>query len=331
MANWITQQEGIIDHSKLANFQGTQPSRVLLPMVIHSFQLTHLEFLRQIRELTADGRLDRQLDMQYGEVGLSKAATGGSGYRTPKIINDTRTIQLHETFLSYQWCICYAVYVLYLETIDYPLMNAIAGYQKYNVSQTEIDQAIELFAYARKLIVYFEVWDKEEMPNPEKYLAERRNYIEQTNIFFTESMKFILCHEFVHAKKHISNLPEAGCDSCYKDMEYEADNEAIDLILWGTPPDRRFIVDIGILFGLLSMFYFDDVTSGKKHPNLEDRLTNAIERLHLSERSEVWAFACVGLELWDNQFDQKFNWSEKGKISYREMYYNIVGQIKKKQ
>lgn len=330
MANWITQKEGIIDHSDRAAFKGTQPVRVLVHMIVASFQHTHLGFLREIMKLTEEGLLNKQLDMQYSEDPISMAATGGRGYRTPKIVNATRTIQLHETFLSYQWCICYSIYVLYLETIDYPLMNEIAGYQKYPVSSEKIAQAKTVFDYARQLIVFFDRWDKDELPNPEKYLAENRDYIEQTNIFFTESMKFILCHEFVHAKKHLPDLPDPSCDSCYKDMEYEADNEAIDLLLWGTPPEKRFIVDIGIVLGLLSMFYFDAETSGKKHPNLEDRLTNAIERLQISEKSEVWAFACIGIELWDGQFDQRFNWSGKGNISYREMYHRIVGQIKER-
>jgi hypothetical protein len=328
MANWITQQEGIIDHSKLATFQGTQPARVLLPMVVHLFQHTNKDFFREIEKMTQSGLLDPRLDMQYGEVGLSMAATAGRGYWTPKIINATRTIQLHETFLSYQWCICYAIFVVFLETIDFPMMNEIAGYDKYLVSAEELERALGMFDYGRQLIVYYDPWNKDEMPNPERYMAEKRDFIEQTNIFFTESMKFILGHEVIHAKKHLPNLPDPACDDCYKDMEYEADLEAIDLILSGTSADRRFIVEIGIVLGLLSMFYFAGETSGKRHPRVEDRLGHAIARLNIAPDSQVWGFACVGLELWDRQFNHAFDWAGKGQVSYQEMFERIVGQIK---
>jgi hypothetical protein len=143
-------------------------------------------------------------------------------------------------------------------------------------------------------------------------------------------MKFIMCHEYIHAKKHLDNEPDSSCEDCFRDMEYEADNEAIALLLKGTTPDYKFALDISIVLGIVSMFFFSSTTTGKKHPNAEDRLTNALERLDIDEENRAWAFACVGLKLWDEQFNLQFNWNGKGELSYKTLYYNIVNQIKEK-
>lgn len=170
---------------------------------------------------------------------------------------------------------------------------------------------------------------KDLLPNPERYNAVDRTYIEQTNILFTEGIKFILCHEVAHAKKHLDNLPDQDCPSCFQEMEYDADNEAIDNILHGAN-GNEFILELGVVIGILSMIFFRSTTSGTKHPNVEDRLTNALNRMKANEDSIVWAFACIGLELWDEQFDLKFDWKAKGTITFRDLYFSIVEQIKSK-
>lgn len=327
MDKWLWQETGTIDHVERGNFPGTQPIRVLTHVTIHFFQNTHNAFFDEIVELVNQGKLDKQLDLQYGEVSIE---IGPGNYRTPRINNVTRTIQIHETFLSYQWCITYAIYTLYIETIDYPKVNAEVGYTLKQISPEKIEKAKEVSNYARFLIKHFDKWDKDELPNPERYSAANRDYIEQSNIFFTEGMKFILCHELAHAKKHLDSLPDGSCISCFQEMEYEADNEAIDNILLGAGKEGKFIAEIGIIFGILSMIFFRSTTTGIKHPNVEDRLTNALIRMNAGEDSIAWAFACVGLELWDEQFDLKFDWAAKGKITFKALYFSIIDQMKSK-
>lgn len=328
MDEWLWQTEGIIDHGKRANFPGSQPVRVLTHVTIGFFQNTHQEFFDEIVELVKKGKLDNHLDLENGEEGLSMY---NGKYRTPKIYNASRKIYLHETFLSYQWCITYAIYTLFLEKIDYPRCNEIAGYKRYKVTPEKITKAKEVFDYARSIIPYFNEWDKDSLPNPERYPATERNYIEQANVFFTESIKFILCHELAHAKKHLDNLPDESCESCFLEMEFEADNYAIDTILKGATQANRFVLEIGIVLGILSMLFFRSITSGKKHPNVEDRITNALERMGAASDSQAWAFACIGLELWDEQFEHYFDWTGKGNMSYKELYNKIVEQIKSQQ
>lgn len=325
---WLWQKTGIIDHGKRVKLHGTQPIRALTAMTVHSFINTHPNFSTEIKTLIKNGKLADKLDIQYGEDAIEIEP---GKYRTPSIRIKDRTIQLHETFLSYQWCITYAIYTLYVETIDYPKINEQNGYEVYSISQEKIEKAKDLFSYAKSLVKYFSEWDKDEYPNPERYPAENRDYVEQSNIYCTEGIKFILCHEFAHAEKHLDALPDSDCLSCFQDMEFEADNEAIDNILRGTSKEKKFIVEIAIVMGVISMIFFRSTTSGQKHPNVEDRLTNALERMAVDDNSRAWAFACVALELWDDQFNLQFDWKAKGTVTYKQLYFNTVAQIKAKQ
>ena len=85
------------------------------------------------------------------------------------------------------------------------------------------------------------------------------------------------------------------------------------IIFYCAGQNSKFIAEVGIVMGILSMIFFRSNTTGKKHPNVEDRLTNALERMHASEDSFAWAFACVGLELWDEQFELHLDWKSKEK------------------
>lgn len=322
---WLWQTTGVIDHGVGFNYPGTQPIRVLLHVTIHYFQNTHVGFLNEIKLLIKENKLDSELDIQFGEVPIEIEL---GRYRTPRIHGGK--IQIHETFLSYQWAVSYAIYVLFLELIDYPKINSNVGFVKYKVTEEKIENAKKLFDYAKLLIKHFESWDKDLLPNPERYQAEERNYVEQSSMFFTESIKFILCHEFAHAKKHMDNLPDESCNSCFQEIENEADNIAIDNIMQGDILREKIIVEVGIVLGILSMIFFRSTTTGIKHPNVEDRLTNALIRMGALPNSDVWAIACIGLELWDKQFNLSLDWTQSGQ-NYKDLYYSIIEQIKSRK
>ena len=211
------------------------------------------------------------------------------------------------------------------------------GKTTHPISEENIQEAKEVFEYARSLIVHFEVWDKDKLPNPEIYLAEKRAYVEQTNVYYTEAVKFILCHEFTHIKYHVEQLDKVTTDSHFMQFEIEADDNAIDMMKKGisemeTPLTiaKRLAIENGIIFGILSMFFFSSSTEGKRHPNTEDRLTNALEKLELKDNPFAWGIACIGLSIWDEQFGLNFEWS-KEPITFKEQYYLLIRQIKERK
>ncbi|MCK8495912.1 hypothetical protein M0L20_28860 [Spirosoma sp. RP8] len=295
------------------------------------FRNTNNSFYRDLAEQVLNGKLNNKLNLLFGEEPIN---IGDGKLRTPRINTTTRRIELHETFLSYLWSCTYAVFINYVECVDYPTINKAAGREVYAVSQEKIDLANEMFNYARYLIVDFRSWDKEHLPNPEVYQAEDRNYVEQTNIYYTEAVKFILCHEFVHVKHHLDFIDNETSDSIFLLYEQEADDNAIDMMKAGMPtPDsptnvgHKLAIELGVIFGILSMFFFKASSQASRHPCTEDRLTNALERLELNKDHVAWGIACVGLRMWDDQFGLHFNWTDEP-LSYRDQYFDIVSQIK---
>lgn len=331
--SWISQKEGIINHHRETDF-GSQPIRVLHWVLIYMFQNTNSTFFSELQDEIKLGKIDREIDLVYGEEAICRP---DGNFNTPRANGVTRKIELHETFLSYLWCCTYSIYVTFLETIDFPLCNKNAGREIYPVSEENTEKASEMFDYARQLIIHFSTWNKDEMPNPEILLAEKRDYVEQTNCFYTEAMKFILCHEYTHLKHHFDKIDCKTSISSYLEYEMEADNNAIDKIKAGlsnapTPlaESHRLAAEIGVVIGILSIFFFKATTEGIKHPNSEDRLTNALERLDLIRNEEAWAIACVGLKFWDNQFGHHFVWGDNN-VSNKDKYYAIIEQIKSRQ
>ncbi|MBK8736141.1 MAG: hypothetical protein IPL98_09645 [Saprospiraceae bacterium] len=199
------------------------------------------------------------------------------------------------------------------------------------MNEDEIIKANDLFNYGRRIVVDFETWDKDKLPNPEIYLAENCDYVEQTNMYYTEVVKFILCHEFIHIEKqHIDAvLSRKHSDEEITKLEVEADAKAIDLIKEGMEPGREFISECGIVIGILILFFLNNSTKQYQHPDLEVRLIKAIKDLNISDDHFVWGITCVGLKLWDQQFDLKLEWNEED--DEKQRFDSIIDQIKRRK
>jgi len=323
MNSWVFQKKGMINRYNPDVHPGTQPVRIVHHMLTYMFAHSYLGFLDELKKEIEDGKLNPEIDLVFAE----EAIRHDHGYHTPRASKETRAIQLHETFLSFLWCVTYSVYVLYLETIDFPAINVLTGYDKYPVSDKEIELAKEVFEYGKSLIAYYSPWNKDNLPNPELFLAEKRTYPEQTNLFYTDAVKFILAHEYTHLKSHIDYIDENTPESYYLKFEYEADDTAIKNSLKGATPASVYAVCGGIVIGILSMLFFKATTTGEKHPNTEDRLTNALKQLPDVENELTWGLACIGLELWEAQFELNFEKPVDLK-SKKEQYYHYIEQIK---
>lgn len=322
---WHFQKEGVINHYNPNIDFGTQPIRVLNHMLGLMFANTHSEFHKELFEEIDKGVFRKGVFPVLGEEALRK---DNGNFRTP-ILDEQKNVIINETFLSYLWGVTYSVYALFLETIDFPQINNHYGYTEHPIRQENIDKAHLLFNYAKSLIQVFEKWDKEALPNPEMYSANAsdRTYIEQSNTFYTEAVKFILCHEFTHAQRHIEKIGKDLPVSHYLEFEKEADENAVILLKIGMINNlNQIAVEIGIVIAVLSMFFFRKTTTGIKHPNSEDRLTSVLESLQLSESHSAWGIACIGLKLWDDQFGQNLEWETE--TTHKNLYYNIAGQIK---
>lgn len=318
--DWIFQNTGLINRFNPNIHKGEQPIRVLHHMNIWMFQNTHPNFPNELSLAFDKNGLSKTVDIVYGE----------NKVKGPFIRVQNKRIVLQETFLSYLWCVTHSIYVIYVLKIEQPKINQRAGKEFYSKNEEDLNNAEELFEYAKSLISTYAKWDKKSQPNPEIYLAEKRDLIEQPNCFYTEAVKFILCHEYTHGIKHLDvlNSGEEVELSGYINFEKEADSDAIDLMLKGIFPNKinELPIQIGITIGLLSMFFFKATTENKIHPNTEDRLVDALEQMEISDNHYAWGIALVGLRLWDEQFGLDFKWTIDK--TDKEQFYDLIEQIK---
>ncbi len=322
--NWVFQQNGVINRHLPKKQLGNQPVRVLHNIVLYMFVHENDEFHGQLIEAVISKGMNPQVVIEYGDVPL---IIEYGKYRTPSVGADKQLI-IHETFLSYCWIMTYSMFVLFIETINHPNLNKEAGKIVKEIHPDEIQKAKDLFNYGKFLIVDYIEWDKSTLPNPEEYYAEKRDYPEQTNMYFTEALKFILCHEFIHITEHIDIFLEGELkDEEILQMELDADEKAIEIINKGMEPGREFIYECGIIVGILVLFFLSDTTKQHRHPDLEDRLINAFTKLNLGAHHPAWGFACIAFKLWEQQFDFQFVWDEPSN-SDKDLFYKIVEQIK---
>ncbi|WP_430467973.1 hypothetical protein [Winogradskyella ouciana] len=317
---WIFKSTGEINHYNPHIHEGTQPIRVLNHMNVHMFINTHPNFAEELKKAINENGLSSKINIVFGETRIE---------RTPYIRNDNKSIYLDETFLSYLWCICHTVWTVYIQEIDFPRCNSLNGKEVYKIDAQITEKAYDLFDYAKSLIVSYSKWDVDKMPNPEKYQAEYRDFIEQPNGFYTEAIKFILCHEYIHAIKHIDEINAGEYEnSHFIEFEKEADYEAIELLKKGIFPNRinQIAVHVGITLGILSMLYFRPNTDAPRHPNTEDRLVVALNQLELSDDSPCWGIALIGMDLWAKQFDLGINWNTE--LNEKEAFEDFIAQIK---
>jgi hypothetical protein len=298
---------------------GIQPIRVLKHNLTHRLVDRNEEL---IAELQLNFKLQSQIKYHMAELPLIE-------YQRP-FIERSGYINIHETFLSYIWSITFSMFVIYEEGIAIPeyLKRNIEPPKKQNLELYNL--AKELFDYSKSLIRVYSEWDKDYFPNPEYFDEETDEgyYILKTNDLYVEVLNFVLYHEIAHAEfEHIKNIKlNKISNEEVKQLELEADTRAIELMLFNCR--NRNATELAITIGLASMLFSrNDLYGGKKHPNIDVRINNFLEKVKLKDDSSVWAILVVFLKLWEQQF--LLNFKQKTEYdTYKELYYELLEQAK---
>lgn len=298
---------------------GNQPIRVLKHNLTARLEERNEE---HIKSLQSDFKLNKNIIYQSNNLPLNQSQL--------PFIDDKGTINIHETFLSYSWIICYYFFVLHEEGFAIPdhIKRGVKTPKEHNPEL--IKPAEELFNYAKLLIVSFDVWDIENLPNPEYFDEDTPEgwYISRTNDLFVETLNFVLCHEIAHAElEHIRKIKEENLSNEErKNLEFEADTRAIELILLNCRNKNASSLSIAI--GLASLIFFkNNLNGGNKHPNLDQRLENAIHIINPEEDSSVWTMLSLFLKVWDKQFNLGLR-QAASYDTYKELYYDLIKQVK---
>ena len=298
---------------------GIQPIRVLKHNITTRLVDRNEKY---IEKLLTNSKLDKKIEYHIAELPLSEGQT--------PFIDENGAISIHETFLSYIWIICYYFFVLYEETLVIPDAIRRGGKPRKEHNKELCERAKELFDYGISLIKTYSDWDKKYFPNPEYYDKDDEEgwYIERTNDLFVEVMNFILYHEIAHAAlEHIKKRKENNLtDEDVKEIELEADRQAADKILLSKR--SQIITELSIVIGIASLTFFkNNLSGGKKHPDIDARLNNIIKVFKPDEEHSLWAILCLVLKNWSNQFNLGLD--ERGSYdNYKQLYDHLLSQVR---
>lgn len=303
------------------NSQGTQPIRVLENNVLHFFEQTNKDFLKQ---LTNDvENLDLKAGIKYinEESKLSAIA----------YINSNKQIHIQETFLSYIWCLSYCFVTIFDTHILLPRRN-----KNIDINKDKLPAKFDFLKYGLSLINAFSEWNVEKYPNPEKYLKEDKLYIEKTNSVFLHAVNFVLCHEYSHfALGHVdksTDLMMEGKKVTPEENKIDetcADYNAIQLLL--KHPNTKKIkknIEYGIVVGVAVLLFLDKIGQKDNYPDPEIRLKNALEQLKIKDEDLHWGLASLVLKIWTDKQNVTLS-LPKVVDTYKDCFYLIINEIEK--
>jgi hypothetical protein len=307
------------------NHGGYQPVRVLQLNLAQTLENTNGGFLKLSQELVAKKLL--QPGIKYTS-NLDGIGTFIDGHIQTPYVNTDGEIFIHETFLSYVWCIAYSLWTLYDEAVAKPSQNLHAGKQINEIDSEQIRISESVYRHGLSLYVFYSSLIDGKLPNPELYSAEQSFYIGKSNGLYLQAINFILCHEIAHIYLgHTKEDPRNMADSEILIRERAADNAAIDWMLEGVTEENKATIHVGILIGLCSLLFLRSTTKSTTHPNADDRIDNLLTLVQPGDNDPMWGIAALAFRLWDDQFQKFFDWSLNNLGSYKDLYYFVKRQI----
>ncbi len=207
---------------------------------------------------------------------------------------DERYISVYETFLPLLWSLCY--FVLYTYDNCYAIKTQSDDFDgKLNFDAPGAKLALKLWNFGRNLKESVKKWP-EDCAKPEDESA----IVHQANALFCYGMCFILYHEVGHLLLwHLNSAPSIQ-------QEKDADDFAIEksLAYQFDIPQKLETAKNGMVLALISLCLLDSLAGRDDviHPNTEDRLLNALNKMQLADESITWMIAAYGILIWFNEF-----------------------------
>lgn len=221
--------------------------------------------------------------------------------RGPYFDHVSRTICIQDSYLAFLWAYVYSQFVIYEVGVQLPLTQGInTGVIEFDTELLRRAKALEFWAL--RFAETYTAWDENVLPNPRSPAqggSEEKTYIEKANAVFLKAVVFLLFHEYAHAIFH--HVP-SGTDSYLLDQEREADNFALDQVVFTCTSDKEKQI-AGLSLVLLctsSLFLVKEARSiwQRRHPDLHERVRHAISELDLqSEESKYYLYTLASISL----------------------------------
>lgn len=303
--------------NKLAeSHQGIMPIRVLQHNLIYTFENVNPEFLQLTKKVIEELGLDPGISYSTEEESV----------KSPYVVFNK--IFINETFLSYIWCMCFSLTVLYEEIIVKKSKNDYFGNEDELINMELAREAYKLWEYGISLLSNYVPWEYS-LPNPEYFEEKYEELIPKINGLYLIATVFVLGHEFAHIElKHNDKfIPDQNEQEQNKLFEKEADARAIRLVLDGINNDNKVTREMGLLIGLCSLLFFSSITKGEDYPDTDERIDSFFKKLEPEDPSDAsWGIATLAYKLWDRHFEKGLIWIE-GLESSKDQYNSIKAQI----
>lgn len=313
--------------------KGIQPIRVLVNNIIVHFENVYPDFKEESKFHKKLYSLSPEILCYLDREPLNSKTVD----LTPYIEEDDKGIKriyISETFLSYEWCICYAIVSIYFDFIYYPTLKAkdrgLTEWKNHNEIEEFIDlsnfnETKKAISYGFSLIESYSEWDKNNLPNPELFPEEKKEIIGRANYAFLCATTYILSHEFSHAKL---GHTEEKCKINEFEKENQAEENALKMIIKGIPSedaDKKFNVSIGTIAGICSLFFMNPTLENEGHPDCDVRVKKYFELLNIDKKDSLWAIPCIAYQLWNIAYGKNlcFPCNEE---TYKDLFLNLQEQ-----
>lgn len=264
----------MIDQFDPQSHVGEQPIRVLQHIITYWLHNVSEDFRSISLELARRGSLNLGIKYKIGCDPINSRDSYGNA-NSPYIHDGV--ICVHETFLSYLWCIGYALSQTHENVIRNPRFDGKSGPEILQADESirgTLNTILKVFTFGTSLINEFRDWDKDNLPNPERFSKEHEETIGKVNGVFVAATSFVMCHEVAHSylehlEKRMEHYKQQGkVDSALlKKQEREADLKAVEWLLSGsTGDDDLYTKKIGIIVGTCSLLFLSNVCK-QPHPS----------------------------------------------------------------
>ena len=302
--------------------KGIQPIRILEKNICNFDFYIDNDLCEELVKLIVDSVLSPKIEYHLDEKPIIDFRQNMNS-QLP-YIDENKIIHLQETFLSYLWINCYCMLVVFNEGIHKPLMDG--NYSGIIVENSNVKDAFNLFDYGISLIKEYSIWDKDILPNPERYTKEAEKHITNTSGVYMFAVIFVILHEIAHAKYNTIGLLskfESKID------EQQADNWALHQLTKMLDQNLyRSNIAIGLISALCSLLLLSKTILSETHPDTDRRIKRAIEYIEseLGEKDNLYGYACLMFRLWDFKYNLKLSWHSNPN-NYKEIFNHLEMQL----
>lgn len=235
-------------------------------------------------------------------------------------------VSIHINFAQFLWSVGLYLLVSFDNMVQIPMMDtAKCNIHKYKCDKNLCEMALENYKRAREFMYEGNrdlPWHAPNIVYPDSY----KEIIGKANSIYLGAMTFIYAHEVFHNYFGHTQVDSNSAQSI-KD-ELDADESAIETILSKIPQFKETEYKLGIIVVMFAILFLhkEYLSGGNSHPDMDIRITNAINKLEILERDNLWGIAAWGISVFlqSNEFISSEETANTVFNTYKDIYNHYI-------